>query len=190
MVQRTKEQLAMAIAKDVKKQLLAKRLRLKRGSYLATSSSIGGEICRAGGDLQKHLPELQPACTVCALGSLLLSKARIADQVPIKALEDDSFYGTRLEPCRSAVVEHLEDAFDWSALAVIECLFEGVDVVGLPMVVSRDRAKAINKRLRYPRIIMLAICDNIIKYKGVFNFDALEKAVMKPRKRKLAVAPT
>jgi hypothetical protein len=111
----------VAVARDVIERIEAGKLRVATGGYLYIDEDAGpvdtdGLIAR-GGDLQPHVDEIERNCEVCALGAVLLSKARLMDAVPVAVLGHVGSY-------QGAFHRSLADVFDENTLLAIESAFE------------------------------------------------------------------
>jgi len=83
----------IAIAKDVLAQIKAKKLKFRKG-YGYVEGRIEHkemETIDLSAQLQDKLEVLQPACTVCALGSCFLSYVRLFNNVKVKECGDYAF---------------------------------------------------------------------------------------------------
>lgn len=83
----TKTQMRIAVAKDVLKQLKLRKIIAKFGVYTVTNSVDRvalGALTQQHTDLQDALKVITKPCEVCAVGSLLMSYARLYDEVPLE----------------------------------------------------------------------------------------------------------
>jgi hypothetical protein len=172
-VRLTKAQRAVAIAKDVLSQL-----RKRQNGYVACSGVyIHREALEAmnpdeAKDLRDNLKAMQKgdSCKVCALGSAILSKARLFDKVPcqdILAGEDEIDV--------EAIREHLHDAFSEAQLDLIESAFEGANMSSGETPRVNASPNAIEAAIEFSqkhdddKARLRAIMTNIVKNEGVFK---------------------
>jgi hypothetical protein len=129
------------------------------------------------GDLRDFLEKGLSECQFCALGAILVSKAALYDQVPMRKLTD----GTAYVP-RSALCDAIQGVFTTDDTLLIEWAFEGVDCglgaeEGVTPVVLALKLKA---RVWLSRVgpISLpsyrrleAIAQNVVDNDGIFNLS-------------------
>lgn len=153
--------LAVAIAKDVLKQLRARRYLAQPGVYLEAD----GAKVKGGDDLRKVLPKIKK-CHVCAIGAAFLSYVRLKDGVKVVAADgwpagsrppafvhpegSHTLFSGRASAMRDLLVQ----AFDRDMLSDIESAFES----------NWGGYRTAGNRLR-------AIMLNIIRNKGKFEPD-------------------
>ena len=124
-------------------------------------------------ELQTVLDEFQnigSECKVCALGAILLSKARLYDKIPIN-YKDTNYY-----VFREWLIGGLLDVFDREQLDLIEIAFEVSDYVVRSFVSYPTPDEAlIHKAVQFgdnypyhPTDRMRAIMNNIIDNNGHF----------------------
>ncbi len=166
-----KQQLAVDIAKDVLKQLDARKLRIRRGTYCSGSidSQKGGEI-KVGDQVQEHLPVVRKACDVCAKGALFLSYVELKNKVRFEhinvAMDLSGYEGqTNLWFGHGYMCDLLGGAFDRENLNLIENAFE-VDYSPQKLT---SPALEFGRKHKTPAARMRAICQNIIDNDGVFK---------------------
>lgn len=165
-----KRQLAVAIAKDVIKQIKARRLRIGNAGYY-----VNGEIppncgIQVGDQVQEHIPLLRRKCDVCAKGAIFLSYVELKNQVTFLP---ENFHDRCGDPAHRIVdfdgadiCENLGGAFSRESLDLIEMAFERCNLW------LSDKSKAaydLGSRYKTPGKRMIAICENIIENKGVFK---------------------
>jgi len=113
---------AVAVAKDVLAHL--DTIRARRGIYM------NGYIPRVdrSEDLQKHADTVTTNCKMCALGALMLSKARLYNDVPMRSIADNSAMfddQSSVYASRSDVERAISEIFSLKQMAMIETAFEG-----------------------------------------------------------------
>jgi len=112
-------------------------------------------------DLQSHVGKLDGRCQVCALGGLLLSKARLYNHVPL-----DLFH---LGFEANAVRQGLLDIFELMQLRLIEIAFEVDDFFGLGLDESSiEKALHFGSQFNNEASRMIAIMQNIVNNNGTF----------------------
>lgn len=182
------EPASVQLARDVLSHIQGHEARYMRGRYLL--GDVPSTLIK--GDLRDHLPVIEQKCTMCALGAMLVSKARLWDRTPMESLftELDSdlheeFEGLRMMSVgRRAIIVQLEEVFDSYQLNLIESAFEmkrcGTtpspgDLGGIEAFHDyMDRVDdAINfgcqRNIGTPAERLGAIMNNIIENNGVFN---------------------
>ena len=118
----------VAIAKDAIAQMdgPSPPTYLTGTSYLYAELPDDGPQLDPALDLKDVVDAVQPLCTVCQLGGLLLSKARLYDNVPLSRLLSQQGAGTCLRSGgQTAVRDLLADAFDGTTMRAVEDAFEG-----------------------------------------------------------------
>jgi len=160
----------VAIAKDVIAQIECKNLSVQSWVYVS-SSLRGGErlpiVDRNETATEKYVDVITQSCSVCALGSLLLSRCRIGSPMPLDALgyeEDDVKRGT-VEADRTDCGLSLGDMFDSDPLDEVAGCFEG-------WVKESDKKKWVGRDWfhGFPchEDRLLAIMQNIVDNDGTF----------------------
>lgn len=163
----TKRERAVAIAKDVIRQL--RWLRVAQYHYLNVQDSdkIESAIDKVGydADLRDILPVVRKNCDVCAKAAMLLSKARVFDKVPIS--EVFSSWGSSIAD-DDEICSLLSGSFSSKTLSLIEAAFErsrmfaGYTPESIAAEEFGDRYPDPKKRLR-------AIMLNVVKNNGEFK---------------------
>jgi hypothetical protein len=173
----TKAEKRVAIAKDVLRQLAAKKYRATPGTYCQLREHDAKKLDRCSNDqLQGALPQLR-SCAVCALGAAFMSAVAKFDNLSIcganLGLAEGDFY-VRTSPNRGLIFSHLEKFFSRRQIAEIECHFEGwakqydsMDPDSAFMAGS-DRAVAFKRKWRSPGRRLAAIMRNIVRNEGTF----------------------
>lgn len=106
---------AVEIAKDVLKTVKARKYKT---SYCYLNGRTNSPLCDIK-DLQECVEIVEANCHMCALGGLLLSKAKLYNDVPITSNDDYISFD------RSNIVYSLRQYFSDFELAKIESYFEG-----------------------------------------------------------------
>lgn len=166
-----KREMAVAVAKDVLQMLAEENnIQVQTGYYLSSEyKPIDLE-----GDLKDVLPKMTNAgCRVCAIGALLLSKARLYNQVPLRKI----FYRTfsrwdceEIAAGRCIFIELLTEIFSQRTLDLIEAAFEksgGSDKYLYGAINFGTQYKDDKERL-------IAIMHNIIDHEGEFVVKPIE----------------
>jgi len=156
----------IAIAKDVLKWV--NTYRLAHGSYLEGSvpAVIDNDV-----DLQSCADTVVKYCEMCALGALLLSKARLYDDVPVRDIKytyssDD--LGTNISTGNSYIKERLAGIFTSQQLNLIETAFECWSATDP----AEQRAQRFGKQYRNLTERVIAVMNNIIANNGEFKPEA------------------
>jgi hypothetical protein len=167
----SEESKAIQVAKDVLAHLHV--YRPIRGKYIA---GYLPRIENADADMSEYLSDFESRCDVCALGACLLSKVRLYDNVPVRAVIWTN-YGVRgyeiVDVSGSAVKNNLDDVFSRLQLAMIESAFE--QRVMSPAVSSSEESMRLQASVKFglryenARERLQAIMENIIDYDGTFN---------------------
>ena len=108
----------IAVAKDVIARIDVQAITFGAGDYVMGRLP---EAIDGSDDVQKHVDTIEKHCTVCMLGGLLLSKARLFDGVPISHIQDGTFL---ISAERGMTAESLSDVFDDVTLDLLESAFE------------------------------------------------------------------
>lgn len=171
------ESKAVQVARDVLAHMSCYNVRT--GAYL--TGIVPRQDVIKDGDLQDNLEQVATNCNVCALGAMLLSKARLYDDVPMRAVLGQGVMSDYKGPYlsitmeRRNVVGQLEDVFGWHQLAMIESAFEMKHMNTTPMTAEQaDRlCDAVNFGISYApyhsHTRLKAIMENVIENNGVFN---------------------
>ena len=152
----------VAIAKDVIARV-DKIGQIAKGGYI----DIDGNFCLGPNDLQEYVDEIEPYCTVCALGSILLSKARLYNNVPTSNFEAIYYHGGRPE-----IVESLKDIFPIEQLDLIESAFEKdlifSSIISDSFIQEIKDAAMFGSEYKVAKDRLVAIMENIIENNGEF----------------------
>jgi hypothetical protein len=113
----------VAVAKDVLAQLEAHKINVARGGfYLRLETDLPDDVT----DLQACVDEVGPSCKICLRGAMLLSKARLFNDVPLDRIRRmNGFLLDGLHANRIDTRDLLADTFDEETLDLLECAFEG-----------------------------------------------------------------
>lgn len=163
----TKPQKRVAIAKDALSAIAAKLYVATPGTYCAIPELddtrnfyVWEERVNAltEKDLRKQLREADfTTCNCCAVGSLLASKARVADKVTVRQYLDGL-----------NTFEELEAYFDREQLCLMEAAFEKDDVSGCEDRAACARAICFGRGYKTPRNRLIAILTNVVENGGEF----------------------
>lgn len=166
---------AVAVAKDVLKQLRLRKLNMHHGSYMTKFSALPVRNLtailqkRPDADLQEVVDCLAPKCSVCAKGALILSKARLLDNVPLKLVCKIDYTGKVNLGCGDPS-ENLLDCFSQKQLDLIETAFEKSDEFeGVNSESAVGHALSFGEQYDDPAKLMRAIMKNVIENNGVFR---------------------
>jgi hypothetical protein len=168
-VQPVEESKAVRVASDVLAHLSVYRVYV--GRYLqGRVPGIGDKDV----DLSCHLAAVEENCDVCALGALLLSKARLYDNIPISSLaaEYSTWRRDAIEVSGTTIRRHLGDVFSQHQLHMIESAFEMCSIVespGLHEECDISDSVAFGRRYNSSRERLGAIMENIVENKGQFK---------------------
>lgn len=169
--QPAEEPKAVQVARDVLAHLHV--YRPIRGKYIA---GYLPRIENADADMSEYLSDFESRCEVCALGACLLSKVRLYDNVPVKAVIWTN-YGNRdyeiVDVSGTAVKNNLDDVFSRLQQSMIESAFE--NRVMSPAVTSLEESRRLRaavvfgQRYDTTRERLQAIMENIIDHDGTFD---------------------
>ena len=173
----------VAVAKDVLLQLgrADVPLRMSKASRLCLTSYINGLMLDVALDLslKDQADTVQRTCTVCAMGALLLSKARLLDEIQMAdvVIADTDNSGDPSEEIdirvsRDAVCRLLGDTFDDNILDRVEAFFEDCPTNMDPADYYREGISAYAKSMPAPRDRMVEIAKNIVRNRGEFIVPA------------------
>lgn len=154
---------AVLVAKDVLEQLDALTFEAGRYFYVDDVTLIENIT----DDLQDCVDEVQKHCKVCARGALVLSKARLFNEVP---LMDYVKSNDTIRLFQYDTTDLLKDVWDEEQLDLIEAAFEG-DPTLLASDVDRDlidEAVVFGGNYDTRKDRLAAIMENIIENNGVF----------------------
>lgn len=161
-----KHEKAVAIAKDVLKQIKAKKIKTTAFDYVVS----GYEDCWAEntyeGNAQKHINEITSTCHVCALGACMLSYIRKFDGVD---MSDITRLGEEINIDRDYIVSKLKTAFSLRQLDLIELAFQYEDDIFDDMPKDEREALEFVEGVYDETERLTLIMKNIIKNKGVFK---------------------
>jgi hypothetical protein len=124
----------VAVMEDILVRLAARKLHLKRGSYMARSDRKFATSKRAEREiapedqLQECVDDIEKACDVCLMGAVLLSYIRLYNKVTAEAVTGDdldSYELWELSTGYDEIRQVLRDVFTPADLGVIEAVFEG-----------------------------------------------------------------
>lgn len=176
----TNSEKRVAVAKDVLKQLAARKIKASPGVYLHAElkkgapgrESDGGDgYSELTGSLQDHLTTKVKRCEVCALGAAFVSYVRLFNKVNIG--DETDTYGGAIEGYYSDLGGEinayrpelqLKRIFSMDQLDLMEAAFEGERG---PQAYSESFA--FYKKYRTPTKRLEGIMRNIIKNKGTFK---------------------
>ena len=168
----------VAVAEDVLLQLrrLDVPLLVLRGvGYIVGAGHVGSseyEGIDLDGDLKDHADMVQRRCTVCAMGALLLSKARLLDEVPMAAIVRTHDEIGEIDVDREDAVRLLKDTFDADTLNRVEAFFEGSPMHMFTRRYYLSGMDAYAKSLATPRERMIEVAENIVHNLGEFIVPA------------------
>jgi len=155
-------EMTVAIAQDVIKQVNA--LHPVKGYYLSGNARSDVKL---EDDLQKHADSATQSCSVCALGALILSKARLYNDVQVARLCAQVYGSSRLRfgGASTYIQENLSPIFTKEQLDLIEHAFECWPSD------TEEEARAGSFGLVYddPRDRLKAIMQNIVDNGGEFK---------------------
>ncbi len=163
-----KKQRAVAVAKDVLKQLRAKKIIAIRGDYVAAEFAEDEEALESKFDEDENIPleEITKIrCHCCAIGATMLSFSRLFNRMFVNSV-------CNIVPDR----ETLSQAFSWRTIVLMESAFEGTDFCcdaesarGTDIRISEKTMDAACEfGLEDEADTMEAIMKNIIKNDGEF----------------------
>lgn len=182
----------IAIAKDVIKRIKLGKLRVAHQGYFDRNKEFP-----IYGSLQKQIEKAEANCRVCAMGGMLLSYARLYNEVRCESLV----------PAGLNLFEHiasqLKGVFTNRTLAIIEGVFEGevyneeaispewkssVEKKAIILRINKkieDYRETVNAKYNKTKkgkmtrsaFVLLKICENIIRNDGKFSFVETPKAV-------------
>ena len=185
----------IAICQDVIDRILNHDLKvMSESTYLVQRSDVSVQdalkIINNGYELNKGVQgivdAIEPYCQVCARGAMMLSKARVFDDMPMTAISTPSGW---ISADRAATKDGLEDFFNVEDLAQIETAFE-VNILDItnqnaPSVKGYDWDKLRGawhfgktaQGTRYGKLgskkRCLAVMRNIVANDGVFTYKSV-----------------
>jgi hypothetical protein len=163
---------AVLVAQDVLDRL--DHLSLTRGHYLYGYPDKGD--INPDGDLRDNVKVIEQICSICALGALLLSKARLFDDVPMTNVLEYGGFGIstyRINMTRGELTAKLRDAFSDEQLDLIETAFER-RYIGSNCTRTKLASEALSRAIRFGEAFynnterLKAIMENVIANNGVF----------------------
>lgn len=160
-----KEDMRVAIAKDVLKRLKAKKLIAAHGIYASFEKPT------KAGDLKSQLQELG-SCQVCALGALFVSHVAMNNKYEVSRIDAErrGHDPARAADMRASLGEH----FNSEQLMKIEAVFEGFSKVNYhPHLKDLSRSRDPDALDNDQRLVW--ICNEIIRQNGEFDLDEAEK---------------
>lgn len=171
---------AIAIAKDVLKQL--KKFNLSRGQFIRPRDDF--YLLPLVADLQQCVADVQANCNVCQKGALLLSKARLYNDVPIDTARKIMF-----NYCDESglIKDSLQGYVDRESLDLLEAAFE-CDSFSWMNNADRGRIEiAIEFGSRYKSLRgrIKACMENMIENNGYF---VPEKGLAKKKVKKVVAS--
>lgn len=139
----------VAIAKDVLAQLALEKIVPHRGTYLEIVLEDDKEFS-PDAQLGEFVTSNKVDCTACAVGSLLISTARLADKLQLNSLTDEQLIDSDITLCmgRAECYEYLETFFDSDQLQAMEDMFENT--------------------YNDPTGVLAEIMSNVVEHKGTF----------------------
>ena len=114
----SKKKKAVLVAQDVLLQLKAKKYIANAGHYIESDN----DNCDKNLDIKDKFEELKP-CTVCALGSMLLSATHLGNKLTFKDINIISSGSDQIN--NKNVKDLFNSIFDGNQLLLIETAFEG-----------------------------------------------------------------
>lgn len=164
----TKAQRAVAVAKDIIKQLKLEKLNLAHAYCEGTFDTP----LSPDADAQKHIGTIQKVCRVCAIGAAFLSHIRLYDDMRIADLQLPLYEGAELNHPnyigveREQIVRKLRGTFTARQLDMIEDAYE-TSYCGLRD--AHTKSEKFGVQFGTSNEKLTAICKNIIKNDGVFK---------------------
>lgn len=157
----TKQERAVAVAKDVLKHL--RYLKLQDRVYIEGKLNKKFSIYD---DLKQHVTQVEKNCRVCMKGALLLSKARLFNDVLMGEIVDKLSF-ERISASSNEIVRSLDDTFDKKTINLAEVAFER-DFLGILYLQEAKNAITFSCKYKTRRQVVEAVMKNIIKNKGNF----------------------
>lgn len=162
----SKEEAKVLIAKDVLKQIAAKRIIASTGRYISIDN-----LDEDNNYEQLHeVLESTTVCEVCALGSLIYSRAMVANKISSDVMDGDDLDWDSLSI--------LEQHFTAKELTELEYLFELGDWGKYAKEISVERKQEISGVREKLRLLseedrLIKLMSNIIDNNGNFVPEAL-----------------
>lgn len=165
----TKVEMRIAIAKDVLKQLAAKKIKAKQRVYGEFKLKA---LVKEGDDLQTILKTnlKTKSCDACALGAAMISYVRLYDKVKVgEEVHPDDYSPKELAMDRPELT--LGKVFPPEQLDLIEAAFEhdGGLVYYSVSELELENAKDFGRHFKSSYNRLKAIMGNIVKNKGTFK---------------------
>ena len=145
---------AVALARDVLRLLADKKIEAEEGVYVQAMQDW--HIKHLEWSLKEllRLKDFRP-CSVCAMGALLVAYVDKRNECSLRATASH---------CRRSISLKLAGVFSAEQLLLIECAFEGFDLVAW----AKEATREFYGKYPDPSERLKAIMRNIIKHKGVF----------------------
>ncbi len=114
----------IAVAQDILLQLAREDNPLKpaTGSYIRGNMVAPQDYCET--QLQAVVEDVQQNCRVCAMGAILLSYARLYNEVKLKQISFTSLGFALMDTSGFEIINRLRGTFDAGTLRRIEATFE------------------------------------------------------------------
>lgn len=167
----SREERAVALAKDVLAIIGAKRVKVDTGSYIRMAD-VKGNVK----DDAKKVLSRQRDCEVCAKGALLFAKITARNNATLRDIGGRQYNKVvEISPGSEECVDAVSDAFDADTCHRIEAAFEGCfhwatnDEGG-----SFKGAVGWQKKYVSPRSRLIAIMKRVIKNNGSFTMADVE----------------
>lgn len=168
----TKTEKRIAVAKDVLKQIKARKYAVTAGTYC----NINITCKDVGKDLQRVIKKQTEPCEVCAIGSLFLSKINLFNNYVLdEETISKSWIGNDIDLNFDSLQENLEDLWTSREFKIMEMTFEGKDIDCMFDDSEGKDEKLIDATFAFyekysdPEDRLIAIMQNIIKNKGKFK---------------------
>ena len=153
----SKAQMRVKIAKDVLLNLKSENVKVTKETYVWFEDNMPHEVC----ELQPYLKEKNPACHVCALGAMLLSRIRCFDNFKRVDMSSEKYIS-------GAQTKHgLYKYFDADQICLIEAFFEQWRSYFKPS--EQD----LMDKFPDPKERLIFIMKHIIRHKGTFKYGRM-----------------
>lgn len=169
---KTKAEKRRAICKDAIAQVEAERYTANMGAFVRLPVLVN-EMTGSSGSLQSALHEHQvPNCSVCALGGLLVSQARLNGACPMTQIAVGGIWETKIVPTKpgtplsnpSNLSPYLRRYFAPEQLKLIEVAFEHGNGAFSASSLEGDRAKRFGHQYGNARDRFIAIMQSIVNH--------------------------